>query len=121
MTKTAAPTTTPAATTQNSGELVAETLATQDTGTTSVDQQRPDVDAHWAAHRADLERRRTQIGRDARAVFRAMEGWDTHGRLEEDWVKTCQRSHEEYDSGRFLIERLGAERFMDPALMATIW
>ena len=50
-----------------------------------------------------------------------MEGWGAHGTLEEDWVKTCQRSAEQYDSGRFLIERLGAERFLDPALMATIW
>jgi len=87
----------------------------------AVPEEHSDLDTLWAAHRAQIARQRTQIGRDARAVFRAMEGWGTHTNLEEDWVKTCQQSAEQYDSGRFLLERLGAERYMDPALMATIW
>ena len=40
---------------------------------------------------------------------------------EQRWLTTCQEASKNYRSGRFLIERLGAERVMDPELMATIW
>jgi hypothetical protein len=48
-----------------------------------------------------------------------MEGW-WHVDSEEDWLKVCADSQEQYESGRFLLERLGAERYLDPQLMATL-
>jgi hypothetical protein len=60
-----------------------------------------------------------QIRRNARATFRAMEGWHRVD-SEEDWLKVCADSQEQYASGRFLLERLGAERYLDPKLMATL-
>jgi hypothetical protein len=39
----------------------------------------------------------------------------------EAWQATCEDAAKRYQSGRFLIERLGAERFLDPQLMATLW
>jgi hypothetical protein len=50
-----------------------------------------------------------------------MEGWDAVRGGEAAWVATCERARQDYDAGRFLIERLGAERFLDPPLMATLW
>ena len=41
-------------------------------------------------------------------------------RSPEDWVKINEEASEEYESGGFLLERLGAQRFLDPKLMATI-
>jgi hypothetical protein len=59
------------------------------------------------------------LRRQARAGFRAMTGWEAVP-SEEAWLDLCDTAVEEYQSGRFLIERLGAERFLDPSLMATL-
>jgi len=60
-----------------------------------------------------------QARRNARATHRAMQGWQ-RVRSPEDWVKINEEAREEYESGGFLLERLGADRFLDPKLMATI-
>src|SRR5712692_797985 len=81
-----------------------------------------DVDDSDAELRAALEkdRQRAQhVRRNARATYRAMEGWQGV-RSEEDWLKVCADSREQYESGRFFLERLGAERHLDPKLMATL-
>jgi hypothetical protein len=52
--------------------------------------------------------------------MRAFEGWGQIHSVEE-WQATCEDAAERYRSGRFLLERLGAERFLDPQLMATLW
>jgi hypothetical protein len=68
----------------------------------------------------ELEQRQARLRQRARATFRAMEEWSTI-RDEDAWVRTCDEAAEQYRSGYFLIERLGAERALDPSLMATIW
>ncbi len=52
--------------------------------------------------------------------MRAFEGWGQI-RSEEERQAACEDDRERYGSGRFLLERLGAERFLDPQLMATLW
>jgi hypothetical protein len=44
--------------------------------------------------------------------------WSDHQRLPEP---VCEDSREHYESGGFFLERLGAERYLDPKLMATLW
>jgi hypothetical protein len=61
-----------------------------------------------------------QLRRDARAVMRASQGWD-RVRSPEAWQEVCEEAQRRYQSGQFLLERLGAERFLDPQLMATLW
>jgi hypothetical protein len=81
-----------------------------------------DVDDSDAELRAALEKdrqRAQQLRRNTRATFRAMEGWQRVG-SEEDWRKVCADSQEQYESGQFLLERLGAARYLEPRLMATI-
>ena len=39
----------------------------------------------------------------------------------EEWQEVCATSRKEYDTGKFLIDQLGAERYLDPKLMATLW
>jgi hypothetical protein len=53
-------------------------------------------------------------------VMRAFEGWGQI-RSAEEWQAACEDAAKRYQSGRFLLERLGAERFLDPQLMATLW
>jgi hypothetical protein len=75
-----------------------------------------------AEHHEALAKDRNQYDRllmDAQTVYRAFEGWQTlNGR--EDWLKRVEESRTEYDSGHFLIDRLGATKFLDPTLMATL-
>jgi hypothetical protein len=79
-----------------------------------------DLKAEFQAARQADRWHYTQLRKHARAVMHAMEGW---GRIRspEEWQAACEDAAERYQSGRFLIERLGAERFLDPQLMATLW
>ena len=56
---------------------------------------------------------------DASASYRAMADW---GEVEgpEDWQETVRKADESLDNGSFLIERLGADRHLDPTLMAVL-
>jgi hypothetical protein len=63
--------------------------------------------------------RAKQLRWNARATHRAMQGW-RDVRSEEGWMRVCEDAREEYQSGGFLLERLGAERYLDPKLMATL-
>ena len=82
-----------------------------------------DGEVDWELYEAEYERRlaerQKQLLSDARASFRAIEGWGTV-RDQADWERTVEQAREDYDRGAFLLERLGAERHLDPLLMATL-
>ena len=85
-------------------------------------QDTDDLETILQKARAEDHRRYTQLLWDARAVMRAMQGWQGIDRnTEAGWRQACEEARERYHSGRFLIERLGAERFLDPYLMAILW
>ncbi len=77
----------------------------------------------WEKWQAEYERalaeRHDALLHDARASFRAVDGWGTV-RSKEDWEDTVERASEDYARGHFLIDRLGAERYLDPVLMAVL-
>jgi hypothetical protein len=85
--------------------------------------KREDGEVDFERFQAEYDRiaaeRNRELMFDARAVFRAMDGWGAV-RSQDDWQKTVERSHEEYQRGKFLVDRLGAERYLDPELMATL-
>jgi hypothetical protein len=81
-----------------------------------------DLETRLQKARAEDQRRYTQLLWDGRAVMRAMQGWQGIDRnTEAGWRQACEEAHQHYLSGRFLIERLGAERFLEPQLMALLW
>jgi hypothetical protein len=84
------------------------------------EQDRADLAAEFHAARQADHRQYQALRKNARAVMRAFEGW---GQIpsEEEWQATCEDGAKRYQSGRFLLERLGAERVLDPQLMATLW
>ena len=67
----------------------------------------------------DQERYR-KLQLQARSLSRAVIGWGSVPTRQE-WERHCLEAHESYQSGRFLIERLGAEQYLDPTLMAVLW
>jgi hypothetical protein len=72
-----------------------------------------------AEYERRIAERRVKLTRDARAVFRAMDGW---ARVEsaDAWQATVEQAAEDLEAGNFLIDRLGAERYVDPELMAAL-
>jgi hypothetical protein len=95
---------------------VARAAATREGGT--VDDARC-----FALYREEYERRlaerQARLMHDARAVFRAMDGWQ-RVKDQEDWRRMVRGAAEDLENGNFLIDRLGAERFLDPELMAAL-
>lgn len=78
-----------------------------------------DFERAMAAWRAERELQQKRLLTDARASFRAMAGW--HGVTSQaGWEATVKEASEELNNGSFLIERLGAERYLDPKLMAVL-
>ena len=82
--------------------------------------ERDELEGAWRAWEAERSRRAERLRHDARAVYRAVEGWQ-RVQTAEEWERTCEEAHASYHSERFLIERLGAERYLDPELMAVLW
>jgi hypothetical protein len=79
-----------------------------------------DLKAEFQAARQADRWRYHQLRKSARTVVRAMQGWGCI-QSPEEWQAACADARKRYQSGRFLLERLGAERFLDPQLMATLW
>jgi hypothetical protein len=80
---------------------------------------RVDLDAYMAEYERGLAERHRKLLAEARASFRAMDGW-AMVKSQEDWQATVRKAAEDLDSGAFLLERLGAERHLDPPLMAVL-
>src|SRR5215218_6888142 len=85
----------------------------------SVDDPDESTDQLFQAWRERTDADYLTLRHQARAGFRAMTGWEAV-ESEDAWLALCDTAVEDYQSGRFLIERLGAERFLDPGLMATL-
>jgi hypothetical protein len=95
---------------------VASTEATDAEGT--VDEPR-----RFEVYRAEYERRlaerKQKLTSDTRAVWRAMDGWSRVESLEQ-WQKLVEKADDDIESGQFLIDRLGADHYLDPELMAAL-
>ncbi|MGO8842722.1 MAG: hypothetical protein ACLQF1_16830, partial [Methyloceanibacter sp.] len=81
-----------------------------------------EIESAEAFERRIAERNNAQFQelRDqAQALIAAVKGGRAIGR-DEDWDAIFQKAKIGYRSGRFLIQQLGAERFLEPELMATL-
>ena len=82
-----------------------------------------DEDRRFAVYKSEYERRiaerRQKLTSDTRAVFRAMDGW---ARVEDAdaWQEMVAKAAEDPETGGSFIDRLGAERHLDPELMAAL-
>ena len=66
-----------------------------------------------------IAERNRRLRTAARASYRAIEGWWAV-KTPEKWEETIQQAEADLVSGSFLINRLGAERHVDPLLTATL-
>ena len=60
-----------------------------------------------------------ELRQQAQATFAAMKG-NRALRRPEDWEAMFRKAQLDYQSGQFLLQRLGAERLLEPELMATL-
>jgi len=79
----------------------------------------PETEAYLIKRDAELNAQHQELRDQARATLAAVKG---HGRVqsEQDWQRICSQARINYESGRFFIEKLGAERYLEPELMATL-
>ena len=83
------------------------------------DRNKRDAAALETKVRGNLDNQYAELRDSSRAIFRAVKGQQgVHS--EEQWDQMCKDARRDYTSGRFLIEQLGAERFLEPKLMATL-
>jgi hypothetical protein len=78
-----------------------------------------DIEAYMAEYQQRLAERHQRLRTEARAAFRAMDGW-AMVKSQDDWQATVLKAAEDLDRGGFLLDRLGAERHLDPELMAVL-
>jgi hypothetical protein len=80
-------------------------------------------DADWELFQVEYERRlaarHQRLMTDARAAYRAVDGWSSV-KSREEWEHAVAEASEGYQRGAFLIDQLGAERYLDPTLMAVL-
>jgi hypothetical protein len=78
-----------------------------------------DWDIYKETYKRGLAQRQERLRSDARAAFRALDGW---ARIKDEaaWEQAVEEADESLATGRFLIDRLGAERNLDPELMAAL-
>jgi hypothetical protein len=78
-----------------------------------------DWEVYKEVYQRGLAERQERLRTDARASHRAMDGW---GRVKDQaaWVEMVQQADEGLATGRFLVDHLGAERYLEPELMATL-
>jgi len=97
----------------SSAESEALAKATKDDGSI-------DMATYRSEYEAGLAERQEHLVRDARAILRAVDGW-TSVETPDDWDRIVAKADQDLQSGAFLIERLGGQRYLDPALVATLY
>jgi hypothetical protein len=78
-----------------------------------------DLEVFRSTYERALAERQERLSRDAHASWRAMDGWP-RVTSEEDWLAVVKQASEDLDNGAFLIDRLGAQRHLDPVLAAVL-
>jgi hypothetical protein len=86
---------------------------------TLTPEERAEVEARLPEVQTKDREQYEQLRQDAQAIYRAVEWHQVDG--PEGWAETCAIAEKQHRSGRFLMERLGAERLLDPTLMAALW
>ena len=94
-------------------EMIAADQAAREAGTPMT------LEQFGAEHARIVAERHERLARDANASWRSMAGW-ANVTTEEEWQATVAQADGDYECGQFLLDRLGAERYLDPPLMAVL-
>ena len=94
-------------------ELISRERAARDAGTPMT------LNQLQAEYQGILAERHERLARDANASWRSREGWG-NVTTQEEWQAAVVQADDDYDSGQFLLSRLGGERDLDLPLMAVL-
>ena len=70
-------------------------------------------------YRRQLAERHEKLRRSAQATSGAMQGWQGVD-SPEHWAEIVEQADDDFNSGAFLVDRLGGERHLDPVLTAVV-
>ena len=79
----------------------------------------PTAERHEAKVQAELNAQYLELRRQAQGIFEAIRG-RRGATTEAYWEAAFAKAHIDYASGKFLIQRLGADRQLDLPLVATL-
>ncbi len=82
-------------------------------------EERAATDFDYAAFWEERKRKARELVDSGWGYHRAMEGWGKVGSREE-WEQTLAVAGSDLHRGRFLIETLGAERYLEPEVVAVL-
>jgi hypothetical protein len=86
---------------------------------TNLREQAPDADNYELRVQEELNNQFLTLKKEAKGLFDAVKG-RRGAYSEEYWQDTFKNAKESYASGKFLLERLGADRYLDLPLFATL-
>lgn len=84
-----------------------------------VQETDPDAQRHIAKVQAEHDDQYLALRRRAQGLFAALKG-RTGIRTPEEMEEITEKTWVKYDSGAFLVERLGTSRFLDPELICVL-
>src|SRR5262245_18082140 len=88
--------------------------------TTETDIERQAAAAkHELKVQLELNEQHRELMRQARGIFSSVKG-RRGAATPEYWLKELENAQKEYESGQFLVDRLGADRQLDLQLVATL-
>jgi hypothetical protein len=79
----------------------------------------PAAEAHETRVTAELNAQHQELRDQAQALLAAVKG-QRGIRREDDWQAIFKKAKLDQETGSFIIKRLGAERFLEPELMAAL-
>ena len=97
--------------------------AEMDAMAAAIAARKPDGEWDWGiyteVYQRGLAQRQERLRTDAQASHRAVDGW-SGVKDEADWLRMIDQAEEHLASGRFFLDQIGAERYLDPPLMAGL-
>jgi len=78
-----------------------------------------EIDARFKQRWEEIKAKSHELVRSGQSLYRAMQGWEGI-RDEEEWQRMLAVAGSDLKGGRFLVEALGAERYLAPEMVATL-
>ncbi len=91
----------------------------EDTSDYGVREHHAGINEEYARFWEEVKRKSNELVKSGWSYYAAMEGWQRI-RSQEDWERTLAVAASDLYRGRFLMEMLGAERYLEPERMAVL-
>ncbi len=103
----------------DSGAQTGGAVVREDTSDYGIRESHARISEEYARFWEEMKRKSNELVKSGWSHYSAMEGWQ-RVTSQEDWERTLAVAGSDLYRGRFLIEMLGAERYLEPERMAVL-